>query len=124
MAETTVQTMMLPVALTHEEVFVRSQELSAAVSEGEKKSAELETFVEQSKATKKRLETEVEVLSLRVRHLATVVRSAREDRPVEIRRDYDYVAGKVETVRLDTGEIVGTRGLTDEERQLAFREGS
>lgn len=49
--------------------------------------------------------------------LAIVVRRQEEQRDVEVEEFYDYAAGKVTQTRLDTGEKIRVRPMTNEERQ-------
>lgn len=43
-----------------------------------------------------------------------------EDRDVECWWDYDFVNGEKKLVRSDTGEVVETQKIKDEERQKSF----
>lgn len=49
--------------------------------------------------------------------LARKITSRKEDRPVECELEFDYAAGKVYTVRVDTGVTIRQRKLSDDERQ-------
>jgi len=53
-----------------------------------------------------------------LRRLARVVREGKEDRQVEVRVTRNPTDATVETVRVDTGEIVRSRAMTPEERQI------
>lgn len=48
---------------------------------------------------------------------ALVVRRQEEQRDVEVEELFDYEAGKVIQTRLDTGEEIRVRPMTNEERQ-------
>jgi hypothetical protein len=48
--------------------------------------------------------------------LADLIRKGYELRDAECRIEFDYEAGLVNTVRVDTSEIVGTRPMSDEEK--------
>lgn len=52
--------------------------------------------------------------------LADVVYSRRETRDVEVEYRADDRAGTVTISRTDTGEILSTRGMTNEERQISM----
>jgi len=49
--------------------------------------------------------------------LAIVVRRQEEQRDVEVEEVFDYELGKVTQTRLDTGEEIRVRPMTNEERQ-------
>lgn len=117
-----VRTMSLPVRLSEDDVALRAQELATAEKVLTDSENRLESFVESAKGTKKKLETEIDTARYAVGRLAEVVRERRELREVPIVEDSDFEKGAVNTVRTDTGEIVSTRGMTQEERQRSLFE--
>jgi hypothetical protein len=54
----------------------------------------------------------------KVKLLAEKIRTGSEIRMVECRLEKDFLSNSVKTYRLDTGELVGERSMTPEERQL------
>jgi len=48
---------------------------------------------------------------------ARVVRSGLEERYVEVRDEFRHETNEVDVVRMDTGEVVATRPMTEEDRQ-------
>jgi len=110
----------LPVQLTAGERAVRAQELATVIGEQQRAEDSLEQFVEETRATRKELAAAVSAAQLRVRELARIVRESREERSVSVVDEFDYEAAAVQTVRTDTGEVVGTRGMTEAERQVVL----
>jgi hypothetical protein len=115
--QTTKRTMFLPVELSAPEVLARAKHLSALVAEQREARERLDAHTKAAKSAKEGLEGEIEGLASRIAELATVVRNSREDREVEVYDSPDFVAGTMLTKRNDTGELVGSRGLTEAERQ-------
>ncbi len=110
----------LPVDLEAGERSVRAAELASLVGEEQRQAADLEQYLETAKARRKDLEAELAGVRLQVRAIATVVREGREARPVRVVDENDYTAGAVYVVRLDTGEVVSTRSMSEAERQVAL----
>jgi hypothetical protein len=54
------------------------------------------------------------------RVIARKVSTGREMRDVEVRWDYDYLANCKCLFRLDTGELLDTKALTENERQMCL----
>jgi hypothetical protein len=69
------------------------------------------------KAELKAREAEIQA---EVTRLTAVVRRQEEYRDVAVNVMHDYARGRVYEVRLDTGEEIGTREMTNEERQLGL----
>lgn len=120
--QTEVRTMPLPVKLTAGELSVRAQEMASAEALLDDAEQRLDRFVEAAKGTRKEIETEIGTSRAEVRRLGRVVRERMEERAVPIVEDMDFEAGAVNTIRTDTSEIVGTRGMTPEERQRSLFE--
>lgn len=119
------KTMLLPVKLAESDVAVRAQELATAICNRGEAEDRLDNLVEASKASKKEVESEIAEHGSEARRLARIVRERKEDRDIPVRDDFDHAAGVVNTIRVDTSEVVGTRGMTFEERQrpLDFKAG-
>lgn len=117
-----IETRQLYVPLTPEEVTLRSQELATAERLLGEAEAEENTRAEEWKARKKALETETADRRARLSIVGRVVREKRELRAVEIVESPNHATKTVDTVRMDTGEIVETRGMTESEMQRSLFE--
>jgi hypothetical protein len=104
-----------PVKLTGEEVADRARENAELLGQSEAKSKEIEAYAEEAKATKKRLEGEKEALDASCYRLGRVVRTGQEERQVACEERDVMSTLVIETVRLDTGAVVGSRAMTKEE---------
>lgn len=105
----------LPVQLTQDEITERGQRLAAVDGEIESHLQREKEVKANLKATRSRLEAERSLLSM-------VVRNREEARPVRVTLHGDHEAGLVFEIRDDTGEVVRTRPLTDDDRQLRLVE--
>lgn len=108
-ARTTLET--LPVRLTKSELLERGNSLALAREHYTRQRGEAKAAAAVAKADLEEIEGEVD-------RLAGIVRAKAEPRPVETRVVRDYERGVVDTVRLDTGELVRTRAMTEQERQI------
>jgi len=103
----------MAVNLTRDEVAERADRAAQLLKERDQKEAE---FKEQAGANKRivaRLENELREVSAEVRE-----RKAYQDVPCE--RRYNWTRGTVTEVRLDTGEELSSRPMTDAEAQKAL----
>lgn len=101
----------LPVRLTVEREIELSQELASSV----RKLAALE---EEHKARKADMRAEEQIQAAGIATLSDWITNGAEPLMVPIEWVADFPAGRAELVRTDTGEVVETRDLTDEDRQL------
>jgi hypothetical protein len=101
------------VRLTPEEVTDLGEQLCAALEELENQEAEAKQVKADLKATS-------EELNARVKKLASRRRSGREQRAVDIETVIDYNVGTKTVRRLDTGDVLDKKELTDDERQRHF----
>lgn len=105
----------LPVKLTDAELLARGRE-----------SGELALAIQQVHdelaAAKIAAKEKLKVFGDRDRELDRQLRSGTEDRDVECELRFDFDAGIVRTVRLDTDEVVSERDVTDEERQSTLEQ--
>lgn len=107
----------LPVQLTEDEYHIRSAELATAERIfGEKRAAEA-IAAEKWKGEKQALKEDTETAYAKLTLLGRVVREKREFRAVQIVEQPDHERRVVDTVRIDTGEIVESRGMTPAELQ-------
>ncbi len=100
----------LPVKLDQEELRLKGEELGEAINE--RKVAERE-FSE----VKKHWKTKIDLISEKIDDLARTTRTGIEYREIACKIRYDYGAGKVYMDRMDTGETVKSRKMTDADRQ-------
>lgn len=96
--------------LTDSEVAAVAEELALQVGEREKTETAKASAAAAFGATLKAQAQEIGLLGRKVRDKA-------EQRAIECQRIADYKQGVMETVRLDTGEVISRRALTVEERQ-------
>jgi hypothetical protein len=107
------ETRSLPCTLTDAEVLERSAELAEVVTDY----AEIEG---EKSAHAKHFKERLDGLRSRERALAREISSRSVERDVECVIRQDPIRGCVETMRLDTGELIEDRPMTAEERQLAM----
>lgn len=100
----------LPVALTREEVAERADRAAQLIEDRDHKEAEL-------KAHNSHVKSLIATLEADMRHLSSEVRTKRTHRDVECERRYDYDSSVVREVRLDTGEVLSERPMSDREKQ-------
>lgn len=101
----------LEVRLTEKELKDASKALAEAINKRSIIESQLETFKAQKKA-------EVAAQDAVISANSVLVNSEKEFRLVECKIEYDFRKKGVKTfVRLDTGEIVKTEQITNEERQ-------
>lgn len=97
--------------LTEDEVATRADAAARA-------QRELDDAQRDIDAAKKSAKTTIDTLDARRRLLLEEVRTRQGFRPVECEESPDYLEGLMRVVRLDTAEIVRSRPLTAEERQV------
>lgn len=93
------------------------------VAKAEQMAAELKRYddlVNTHKAEKSRMREREQAQAHEVRELATDVRLGSEVRDVSCRWVADFSRKCVDLIRLDTGEIVRSRTMSDADRQLAI----
>lgn len=106
-------TRQLPCKLTEEEITARGCHLAEVEREIEKKEDEKQRHA-------KALGDEIKEMRSRTRLIAQEISTRTTYRDVEITEQ--KVGVHMETVRLDTGEVIETRPLTAEERQVTSDE--
>lgn len=104
--------MSLPVALTPDEVRERGEKLAAVVEEW--KAAE-----DLKKSTAKHQKEAIDELKDLVLELKTIVRSKKENRHIEVADRVILERRVVETIRMDTEEVCGSRPMTPTELEAA-----
>lgn len=103
----------LPVKLTNREVIERGQ-LAAQVLE------KIDEIESSKKAHAQVCKERSEKLEAELRRLSFIVKREEEDRIVECVWKFDFMKNEKNLVRLDTAEVVETKPMTDEERQIAL----
>lgn len=103
----------LPVTLEDETLLTRSKELGLQI-------AQIESTKADHKEQKAEMGRELREEETELARLARIVREGKEPRQVVCQERADYRAGQVYVVRTDTGELVRTRRMTGDERQLGL----
>lgn len=103
-------TMFLPVPLTDDELLAKAKELASKLAEADDVESRKKVAVAECKAEADRIDSEVS-------WLASMLRSGKEPREVEVRKVRDEASRTIDTMRLDTGEIVSSRAMTIHELQ-------
>jgi hypothetical protein len=96
--------------LTEEELIDRGNQLAVAI-DGQKA---VET---KKKQLMEQIKTETEVANHKVWMLKQVVLDKAESRTIEVEAIADHLSSRVNIIRTDTGEVVGSREMRSEERQ-------
>lgn len=100
----------LPVQLTQYELVAKAKELSTKWDEARDAESRKKIAAAECKA-------ELDRLSSEISELAGMLRTGKEPREVEIREVRDEASRTIDTMRLDTGEIVSSRAMTIHELQ-------
>lgn len=107
----TIDTRSLRCILTRDERLERADAMAKAQQDFE---AEEET----QKEIKAGLKAKLEGLDARRSELARIVASNAEYRQTDVEVIYDFITTTVTDVRMGTGETIGTRRMTEAERQM------
>lgn len=105
----------LPVKLTLDEIRLRGQEVAALIKSADRLEFEKKEAADNFKA-------QIEACKLYVNKLTTEITEGQVWREVQIEEVKDWTTQQVQTVRMDTGEIVDIRPMTPKEltRPLPF----
>jgi hypothetical protein len=82
-----------------------------------------DAFEESMKAEAKTQRETLKGLDRELRKLSSVIRERAEWREVKCERRVNYTTGVVTDVRLDSGEVIEERAMTDDERQKGLEFG-
>lgn len=109
----------LKVVLKPEEVAERAERAAQLLADRDHAEAELKAHASNVKSRIATMESEM-------RHLSGEVRTKCTYRNVDCERRYLYDTGMVQEVRMDTGEVLSERAMTEREKQqdLPFGGGS
>lgn len=100
----------LPCVLTQKEIYDAGKSLSDAL----KRRAECENRLD---AVKQQIKGETTQAEGDIAKFSALVSSEKEHRMVDVEVRFDFKADTKTTVRMDTGEIIKSERITDEERQ-------
>lgn len=100
----------LPCILTQKEIYDAGKSLTDAL----KRRAECENRLD---SVKQQIKGEATAADGDIAKYGALVSSEKEHRMVDVEVRFDFPLGKKETVRMDTGELIKTERITDEERQ-------
>lgn len=103
-------TEILQCRLTPDEHRDRGRQLAEALEN-------VRVFEAAQKVAKEQAKEQGEQLEKEVARLREIVRTEEEPRSVPVRLMFDEGAGMVDKIRLDTGELVHRRPMTDAEKQ-------
>lgn len=101
----------LPVELTPDELHFRSMRLAEATKK-------IDEVQEKRRSQNQAIYRELKDLTAERRVLTEVVTTGTEVREVKCEERKNYGAGRIEVVRLDTGEVVDTIPMREADRQL------
>lgn len=104
---------LLSCRLTNEELIARGQSLAEAIEN-------ISTEEAQQESLKREMKARLAGLEAQRSHLASVVSRRAEMREVSVEVALFEDAGVVHTIRMDTGEVVHSRPMTDDERQRSL----
>jgi hypothetical protein len=79
---------------------------------------QLANFENEAKTVAGQFKAKIDEQKARLAALASTVRSKAEYRPVKCERTLNYTTGMATEIRLDTCASIGTRELTESEKQL------
>ena len=112
----------IPVKLDSEQVAERSQEMAASAILAARVELEIDTVKDEARGKLKGLKEGLVEIRGRLKKLAFEVRKGEAVQSVLVEARFASDNSRVEILRLDTGEIVETRPLTEKERQMEFDE--
>lgn len=101
---------LLPVPLTRDELLDRGQQLAQVDSD-------LRAHNEFAESTKKDLKAKEQQFASEAARLANIVRTKKEPRQVKTQSIARWEQNIVDTIRIDTGDVIRNRPLEPHERQ-------
>ncbi len=107
------RTMSLPVVLSEQELIIKGNELSVLVQELSDTESEKKVANQGFKEVLDRTQEQID-------KLAKIVREKKEYREVEVTDHKNLERMTMDTIRLDTGEVVSYRELKGHERNLGL----
>lgn len=113
--KTIVITDTLPCQLTDEEVLKFAGELANA-------NKEVDNAIDEKKFLSQQAAAKVKQAEAHRDEVTSIVASRTEWREVTVHKVFDYANGKVIETRIDTGEVIRSREMSDDERQASLLE--
>jgi hypothetical protein len=107
------KTMSLPCELTNEEKRLRGEALAQKRQEWEEVERAKKAATQHAKAEQERIDAEADLL-------AEAIRTGREYRDIEVNEQKNLDSRAMETIRLDTGEVIDSRALRSDEMQTGL----
>jgi hypothetical protein len=104
---------LLPCTLTTEERLQAAERMALLIGQRDNVAADLREFSAQQRDRLKHIDGEIAQVAARLR-------SGSEDRIIAVVLVANTLAGTADTLRTDTGEMIASRPLTDQDRQQAF----
>lgn len=108
--KTTKETQLLQVPLTQEEQLAAGKKLSEAVRT-------LTSCQAQAKSAASQFKAKIDEMQAKINHLQILISDGYELRNVPCENVLDYTDVRCRVIRLDTGEIIADRKLTEDEKQ-------
>ena len=99
--------------LTDEEVRARADQAARTYKDAAERSEALQAHAKEERGA-------IATLNAEVGQLLRAVAERAEYRPVDVKSVRNEIGGVMETVRLDTGEIVRSRPFTPDEKQIGL----
>lgn len=103
-------------------VFLTEDEKRVLAERMAEKQAELETLEDEKKAITKEYGSKIDLVTGEIRLASNTYRQGWELRDVECSEVWDYPRGTVYVKRLDTGEIIKSRRMSQDEMQGSLLE--
>jgi hypothetical protein len=116
----TVTKKILATKTSHLPVPLTSAELAQVAEQMGRIEGDLRAFYARKKEVSADLKAKEEALDAEMGKLGRLQRDKQEYRPVSVRVEADFEAGKVYEIREDTGEVVGERPVTEQDRQVSI----
>ena len=107
----------LPCRLTDREFFDRAEEMTGKMRRLSEIKDDKKATMKDFKATMKDFNARIESAEAEIERLRSILETRKETRTVEVESIALFSENKVEEIRLDTMEVIGTRALEAHERQ-------
>lgn len=105
------KTMILPVRLTIDELAARHEELTKVIDDRDGHVSATKTAAGKAKIRLNQFEADIQ-------RLKRICLDHAEGRPVEVKEQRNFDRCTIDTIRLDTWEVVMSRGITEHERNI------
>lgn len=112
----------LPIKLSEIQIAARARVLAKMALRAVKVEGEIEEARDEARTRIKALKEDLTGIRTEVKDLARAIRRGEESGEVKVEALVAEDNSRVDVVRLDTGEVVETRALTEEDRQMQIDE--